>query len=117
MGYTQNCEIWHGASLGTLIMIHKKQFEGPCEDHVFAMKGPYSGHLQEKGTIGYNNNFKIWHGSSHGTMIEIQEGPIIGPCEDHVLAIRGQCFGHFQERGLKDTPSNVKFGMEHPWAH
>ena len=24
MGYTQNCEIWHGASLGILIMIQEE---------------------------------------------------------------------------------------------
>ena len=36
----------------------------------------------------------------------------------------GPCFGHkramfwaFQARGLQDKPSNVKFGMDHPWAH
>ena len=45
MGYTKNCEIWYGASLGTLIKIQEKQFEGPCEDHVLAMKGPYFGHF------------------------------------------------------------------------
>ena len=45
MGYTQNCEIWHGASLVTLIMIQEKQCEGTCEDHVLAIKGLYFGHF------------------------------------------------------------------------
>ena len=41
MEYTQNCEIWHAPSLGTLIIIQEKQFEGPCEDHVLAIKWPF----------------------------------------------------------------------------
>ena len=45
MGYTQNCEIWHGPSLGTLIMIQEEQFEEKYEDHFLAMKGPCLGHI------------------------------------------------------------------------
>ena len=33
------------------------------------------------------------------------------------MAIKGPYLGHIWERELKDTPSNVKYGMEHPWAH
>ena len=51
MGYTNNYEIWHGASLGPLIMIQDGQFEG------------------------YIQNCEIWHGSSLGTFIMIQEEP------------------------------------------
>ena len=72
VGYTQNFEIWHGSSLGTLIMIQ----EGTGEDHLLAIKGPYIGHFQEKVTIGYTKNCEIWHGSSLGTFIMIQEEPI-----------------------------------------
>ena len=46
MGYTQNCQIWHEASLGTLIMIQdKNKFEEPCEEHVWAIKGSYYGYF------------------------------------------------------------------------
>ena len=76
MGYTQNCEILHGASLGTLIIIQENQFEGSCEDHVLATKGPYFGQFLEKRTMGYTKNCEIWHGASLGTMIMIQEEPI-----------------------------------------
>ena len=48
-GYTQNCEIWHGSSLGTFIMIQEDPFEGPGEDHVLALKGPYFGHFGKRG--------------------------------------------------------------------
>ena len=76
MGYTQNCDIWHGASLGTFSMIQEKQFEGPCDDHVLSIKGPYFGHFQEKGTTGYTEKFEIWNGASLGTLVMIQEEPI-----------------------------------------
>ena len=42
MGYNQHCEIWHGASLGTLIMI----WEEPIQR---SMCGPSFGH--KKGHI------------------------------------------------------------------
>ena len=48
MAYTQNCEIWHGASLGTLIIIQENQFKGPFEVHVLAIKGPYFDNFLEK---------------------------------------------------------------------
>ena len=38
-GFSQQSEIWHGASLGTLIVIQENKFEGPCEDNVLAIKG------------------------------------------------------------------------------
>ena len=38
-GFNQQSEIWHGASFGTLIKIQEEPFEGPCEDHVLAIKG------------------------------------------------------------------------------
>ena len=60
MGYTQNYKIWHGAFLGTLIMIlKKKQCEGPCEDHVLAIKGLYFGHFYERGLQDKRSNVKF----------------------------------------------------------
>ena len=76
MGYAQNHEIWCGASLVTLIMIQEDQFEGPCEDHVFAIKGLYFDHFQEKWTMGYTQNYEIGYGPSMGTLIMIEEEPI-----------------------------------------
>ena len=67
--------------------------------------------------MGFTKNFEIWHGASLGRLIRIQEKQFEGPCEDHVLAIKGQSFGHFYEKGPQDTPSKVKFGIEHLWAH
>ena len=54
----------------------KNQFEGPCEDHVLAIKGPYFGHFREKGLMVYTQNCDIWHGASWGTLIMNQEEPI-----------------------------------------
>ena len=76
-GIHQNCEIWHGASLDTLIIIQEKQFEGPGEDHVLAIKVPYFGHFLEKGTMGYTQICELLHGASLGTLIMIQEELIL----------------------------------------
>ena len=47
MGYTQNCEIWHGASQGTLIMNQEepiwRTMLGPCFGHKRAIFGPFLG--------------------------------------------------------------------------
>ena len=73
------------------LWFRKNQFEGPCEDHVLAIKGPYFGHFYEKGTMGYTQNCKIWHEASLGTYIMIKEEPIRrtmwGPCFGHKRAI------------------------------
>ena len=42
MGYTQNCEIWQGTSLGILIMIQEKN---NLKDHVRTMFWPQKGHI------------------------------------------------------------------------
>ena len=42
MGYTQNCEIWQGAFLGTLILIQEKN---NLKDHMRTMFWPYKGHI------------------------------------------------------------------------
>ena len=67
--------------------------------------------------MGYTQNCEIWHGAFLGTVIIIKEKPIC-------MILKGPCFGHkraifwpFLQKGVQDTPSNVKFGMEHPWAH
>ena len=47
MGYTKKCEIWHGASLGTLIMIQEEQIWrtrwGPCFGHKGVIFWPFLG--------------------------------------------------------------------------
>ena len=57
-GYTQQCEIWHGSSLGTLITIQDKPILrsrwGPC----FGYKGPYLA-ISRKG--GYRINPAMWN--------------------------------------------------------
>ena len=61
----------------------KNQFEGPCEDHVLAVKG--------KGTMGYTQNCEIWHQASLGTFIKTQEEPfrraMLRPCLGHKKAM------------------------------
>ena len=87
MGYPQNCEIWHGLSLGTLIMIQEEPIWrtrwGPCFGHKGAIFWPF----WEKGTMEYTEDCEIWHGASLGTLIMSQEEPIWGtkwgPCFCH----------------------------------
>ena len=47
MGYTQNFKIWHGSSLGTMIMIQEepiwRTMWGPCFGHKRAIFGPFLG--------------------------------------------------------------------------
>ena len=74
-----------------LLRFSEIQFEGPCEDHVLAIKGPYFGHFLEKRTKGFAQNFEIWHGTSLDTLVKIQEEPF----EDIVLAIKVPYFGYF----------------------
>ena len=73
------------------LRFRKNQFEGPCGDHVLAIKGPYFGPFWENGTMGYTQKCEIWHRTSHGTLIKIQEEPIwrtmLGPCLGHKRAI------------------------------
>ena len=83
MGYTQNFDIWHGASLGTLIMIWVKT----KKDHVRTMFWPFLG----KRATGLTQQSEIWHGASLGTLIMIQEKTIWrtmwGPCFGHKRAL------------------------------
>ena len=94
MVYTQNCEIWHGASLGTLILIQEepiwRTMWGPSFGHKRAMFLPFLG----KGGTGYTQQCEIWHGTSLSKLIRIQEEQIWramwGPCfgyESHTLTI------------------------------
>ena len=41
MGYTQNCEIWHGASLGTMSMIQEEQILRTMFGHKSALFWPF----------------------------------------------------------------------------
>ena len=87
MGYTQNCEIWHGASLGTLIMIQEepiwRTMWGPCFGHKRAIFWPFLGKGDDRNT----QNCEILHGASLGTLIMIQENQCEGPCFCHWRAI------------------------------
>ena len=97
MGYNQNCEIWHGAYLGTLNMIHEESIWRtmwrPCFCHERAILWPFL----EKGSTGYTQQFLIGYWSTLGTLIKIQEEPIWrtiwGPC----FAKKG--FWPFLEKG------------------
>ena len=89
MGYTQNCEIWRGSSLGTLIMIQEdlswRTRWGPCFVHKMAIFWPFLGNW----TMVYTQNSKVWHGVFLGTLIMIQEEPIWG-------TMWGPYFGHIR---------------------
>ena len=120
MGYTQNCEIWHGVSLGTMIKIQEEPIGrtmwGPCFGH----KGPYFGHFYGKGTMWYTQNCEIWHGVSLGKLIMIEEETIWrtmwGPCFSHKRPIFWPFLGKLKISVNIDA-RNLKFGMEHPWAN
>ena len=89
IGYTQQCEIWHGTSLGTLIKIQEpsilRTMWGPCFGHKGVMFWAFLG----KVATGYTQHCEIWHGTSLGTLIKIQEEQIEEPGENNVLAIKG----------------------------
>ena len=118
MGYTQNCKIWHGASLGTLIMSQEEPVWGtmwePCFGHKrvifwsFLGKGDYWIHQKlwnlAKIIPGYIDYY------SGRTNLKDHVRTMFWPQKGHILAIS-------RNRGLWDTPRIVKFGMEHPWAH
>ena len=115
MGYTKNCEIWHGASLGTLIIQEESIWRtiwGPSFGHKRAIFWPFLG----KWKMGYTQKCEIWHRAFPGIFIKIQEekiwraiwGPYFGH-EGHILAIS-------KKGGLWDTTRIVKFGMEHSLA-
>ena len=77
MGYTQNCEIWHGASLGTMIMIQEepilRNMWRPCFGHKRAIFWSFLGKVD----MAYTQNCENWHGPSLETLIMIQEEPIL----------------------------------------
>ena len=80
MGYNHNCEIWHGASQGTLFKIQEepiwRSMWGPCFCHKRAMFWPFLG----KGATGYTQQCEILLGASLGTLIDIQcHGPLRPP--------------------------------------
>ena len=95
-GYTKQCEIWHGTSLGTLIKI---------QEELISMNiwGPYFGHKKAifcpfLGKEGYGIQPKLWNlaWSIPGHIdYDLGKRQCEGPCEDHVLAIKGLYFGHF----------------------
>ena len=86
-GYTQQCGIWHGTSLGTLSKIQE-------EPIIRTMRGPCLGHKRAtfwqflaKWATGFTQQSDIWHWVSLGTLIKIQDKPIWG-------TMWGLCLGH-----------------------
>ena len=57
------------------LRFRKNKFEGPCEDHIWAMKAIFWTFLGKRAT-GYTQQCEIWHGASLGTLIKIQEEQI-----------------------------------------
>ena len=87
MGFTQNFEIWHGSSLGTLIMIQEEPIWrnrwGPCFGHKGAIFWPFLG----KGDYGIHPELwnLAWSIPGH---IDYESGePIWG-------TMWGPCLGH-----------------------
>ena len=95
MGYTQNYEIWHGASLGTLIKIQEepiwRTMWGTCFGHRRAIFWPFLG----KGAAGYTQQCEIWHGTSLGTLTNIQEEPLLRAMWGPYFSHKGPYFCHF----------------------
>ena len=117
MGYTQNCEICHGPSLETLIMIQEEKIWrtiwGPCFGHKRAIFGPFLGkgdywiHL-EWWNLAWSILGHIDYDSGR-TNLKDHVKTIFWPWKGHILAIS-------RKRGWWDTTRIVKFCMEHPWA-
>ena len=88
--YTQQCKIWHGTSLCTLIKIQQepiwKTMQGPCFGHKRVIFWPFL----ERG-LQNTPRWEIWHGISMDTLIKTQEEPIWrtmwGPYFGHKRAI------------------------------
>ena len=91
MGYTKNCEIWHGASLGIMIMIQKepiwRTMWGPSFGHERVISWPFLGKR------GYGIHPELWNLTwgipSH---INYDSGKTMwrnmwGPCFGHKRAI------------------------------
>ena len=118
MGFTQNCEIWHGASLGTLIIIQEKTIWRtmwrPCFGHKMALFWPFLG----KGDYGIHPEFwnLAWIIPGH---IDYDSGK--NNLKDHVRTMfwpsKGPFLAIFRKRGLWDTSRISNFGMDHPWAY
>ena len=75
-GYIQQCEIWHGATLGTLIKIQEdpmcRTMLGPCVCHRRIIFWPFQGVL----ATGYTQKGKIWNEVSLIILIKIEEEEI-----------------------------------------
>ena len=73
----------------------KNQSEGPCEDYVLAIKGPYFSHFKESALQVTPSN--VIFGMEHplAQWLGWRKNQFHGPCEDHVLGIKGPLFGHF----------------------
>ena len=118
MGYTQNCEIWHVASLGTYIMIQEepiwRTMWGPCFGHKRAIVWP----ILRKGY--YWIHPKLWNLAwtipghsdydSGRTNLKEHVRTMFWPWKGHILSIS-------RKSGLWDTPGIVKFGMDPPLEH
>ena len=96
-GYTQQYEIWHGTSLGTLIEIQEKQIWrtmwGPCFGQKRAIFWPFLG----KGDYGINPEFwnLAWSIPGHidyksgRTNLRVHVRTMFEPKNCHILPISG----------------------------
>ena len=71
------------------LRFRKNQLEGPCEDHILAIKEPCFGHFwkRELQDTPRNVKFSMEHPWAH--WLRFRKNQFEGPCEDHVLAIEG----------------------------
>ena len=118
MGNTKNCEICHGPSLKTWIMIQEepiwRTMGGTTFGHKRAIFWPFLG----KGDNGIHP--ELWNLAwsipgyndydSGRTTLKDHLRTMFWPYKGHILAIS-------RKRAQWDTPRIVKFGMEHLLAH
>ena len=102
MGYIQNYEIWHGASLGTLIINREKPIWrtmwGPCFSQKRAIFWPFLGKLKiSVNKDARNLKFSLEH--PWAGWLRFMKNQFEGPCRDHLLAIKRAIFWPFLGQG------------------
>ena len=91
MGYIQNCEIWHRASLGPLIMIQEELICRTMWEPSFGHKGPYFVQFWERGLQDKPSNVNFGMKHPWAQWLRFRKNQLEGPCEHCVLAIKGPC--------------------------
>ena len=93
-GKPKNVKFGIGHPWANWFRLMKNKFLGQCEDHLFAMKGPFLPHLR-KDVQGYSQQFGIWPGTSLSILIKIQKEPMLRTIWEPSFGLNEPSFGHF----------------------